>query len=72
MKPYKLLKVINVILLLVFFALITTVVLHEVIPWGIFIVIHPLLGLLLVLLVIIHLILNFSSIKSTYFKSKGN
>jgi hypothetical protein len=70
MNKQKALKIINVLLILDFLGLVSTAVLDDVIPRELFEKIHPSLGLTLVVLVIIHIILNFTWIKATYFKTK--
>ena len=70
MNKQKALKIINVLLILDFLGLVSTAVLDDVIPRELFEKIHPSFGLTLVVLVIIHIILNFTWIKTTYFKTK--
>jgi hypothetical protein len=70
MNKQKALKIINVLLILDFFGLVSTAVLDDVIPRELFEKIHPSFGFTLVVLVIIHIILNFTWIKTTYFKTK--
>ena len=70
MNKQKALKMINVLLILDFLGLVSTVVLNDVIPRELFFRLHPAFGITLVVLVIIHVILNFTWIKTTYFKTK--
>jgi cytochrome b561 len=70
MNKQKALKIINVLLILDFLGLVSTVVLSDAIPKELFFKIHPSFGIILIVLVIIHVILNFTWIKTTYFKTK--
>jgi hypothetical protein len=70
MNKQKVLKVVNILMAIDLIALVTTAMLDETLPPEVFARVHPLLGLILVTFVIIHLILNFSWIKSSYFAHK--
>lgn len=70
MNKQLILKVLNVFLLLDFLCLLVTVLLNETLPKEVFFKIHPIFGSLLLLLVVAHLILNWSWIKNSYIKRK--
>jgi hypothetical protein len=70
MNRQKVLKVLNVIMVLDFLGLVTTVLLNDTLPRSVFYRVHPLFGSVLLLLIVIHLILNWSWIKTAY-RKKG-
>lgn len=68
MNKQRLLKVINPLLAIVFISQAVTGLGHEHIRHEVFEKVHSIGGLLLVLLVAIHLILNWSWVRNTLFK----
>jgi len=75
MNRLKALKVVNLLLMVVFLSLATSGLLYWVglldIPYSTFRLIHPITGLTLVILVIIHLVLNYNWIKANYLKKRN-
>ncbi len=74
MNRVKALRITNVLLFLVFVGIaisgLTAFLFPGLIPYSTFRVAHPLTGVALVALVIIHLSLNFNWIKANYLKKK--
>lgn len=74
MNKLKALRIINLLLMIVFFFLASSGLLYWIgwldIPYSTFSLIHPITGLSLVILVILHLILNFNWIKANYLKKR--
>jgi hypothetical protein len=74
MNRLKALRIINLLLMIVFFFLASSGLLYWIgwldIPYSTFSLIHPITGLSLVILVIFHLILNFNWIKANYLKKR--
>ncbi|MBN2092918.1 DUF4405 domain-containing protein [candidate division KSB1 bacterium] len=70
MNKQKALKVVNVLLALMVIGILTSAVSHDFIDKAIFEKVHPLGGFTLIILIIIHLSLNWLWVKSTYFKTK--
>ncbi len=74
MNRLKALRIINLLLIVVFFFIATSGLLYWVgwlnIPYSTFRLVHPLTGLTLVVLVIFHLILNYNWIKANYLKKR--
>jgi len=70
MNRQKVLKVLNVVMLVDFLGLVTTVLLNDTLPRNVFYKIHPLFGSILLLLIIVHLVLNWNWIKTSY-RKKG-
>jgi uncharacterized membrane protein YraQ (UPF0718 family) len=70
MNKQKALKVVNILLALMVIGILTSAISHDFIDEEIFEKVHPLGGFTLIVLVVIHLILNWSWVKSTYFKVK--
>jgi hypothetical protein len=68
MNKQRTLRIINAILLVDLLALVTTVLLDDVLPRDIFYTVHPLLGFTLVILAISHIFLNWGWIKTNYLK----
>jgi hypothetical protein len=67
MNKQKWLKIVNVILPILVLWLLGTALLHDVLHEN-FEKVHPIAGLLLVVCVVIHLILNWSWVKTAYCK----
>jgi hypothetical protein len=67
MNKQKWLRIVNAIIFLLLLWMVITAILHDVIH-DIFEKIHPLGGLLLVIFIIIHLILNWGWIKAVYLR----
>ncbi len=72
MSKQKGLKIINIIMFFVIFGILISALSHDFIPEEIFENVHPVAGFTLVIFVILHLILNWSWVKSNYFKKKAN
>lgn len=72
MKKADLLKVVNPAVGVVFLAQALSGIFHSAIPWEVFHYGHGLFGYFLVVLVLIHIFLNWSWIKANYFKKKNN
>jgi len=70
MNKQKALKIVNILLALMVIGILTSAILHDYIDKEIFEKVHPLGGFTLIILIIIHLSLNWSWVKSTYFKAK--
>jgi hypothetical protein len=74
MNRVKALRVVNVLLFLVFLGIaisgLTAFLFPGLIPYSTFRLAHPLTGIALIALVIIHLVLNFNWIKANYLKKK--
>jgi hypothetical protein len=70
MNKQKALKIVNILLALMVVGIMTSAISHDFIDEAIFEKVHPLGGFILILLVVIHLILNWSWVKSVYFKVK--
>ena len=70
MKKAKLLKIINVTLFILILFIATTAILHEVIPYEIYVKIHAIPGFLFVILSLVHLYLNWNWVKVTFLKKK--
>ena len=70
-KP-KLLKSINITLASFVLLLIITVFLHDFIDYTIFSKLHPIIGMLFILCVIIHVILNWNWVKNSLFNKGKN
>lgn len=74
MNKQQWLKIVNILLALAFLMAATGGVVRffapAVIPYETFRLIHPLFGLMMVILAIIHISLNFTWIKSTYLHKK--
>ncbi len=69
MDKRKGLKLANFIMTVVFFLLIVSALLHEILPVGMFETVHPLLGFAFVILVVFHLVLNWSWVKNNILKT---
>jgi hypothetical protein len=72
MNKQKLLKPVNLMLMCTSLCLLVTVVLHDVIPPEVFDIIHPVFGFISMLLVICHVYLNWSWIKSNIITKETN
>jgi len=72
MNKQKLLKPVNVMLMCALLCLLLTAVLNDVIPPEVFEIIHPVFGFIFMLLVICHVYLNWSWIKSNIITKKTN
>ena len=70
MKKNTLLKIINPILAIVFIYQISTGLMHEIIPKNRFETIHGTGGIVLLICVIIHLILNWNWVKVNFLKKR--
>jgi hypothetical protein len=70
MKKQNALKVINVLLLILILCVVTSAILHDFIPYVVYMAVHALPGMFFVILAIIHIILNWSWVKSNYFKKQ--
>lgn len=72
MKKNQLLKIVNVLIGLDFLLIVTAAILHDIfIPMGIYETIHVIPGFVFAGLIMIHVFLNRSWIKSQYFKKKN-
>jgi predicted ferric reductase len=74
MSKLKALRILNLLLIIVFLFIGSSGILYWLgwldIPYSTFRLVHPLTGLLLVILVILHLILNYNWIKANYLKKR--
>ncbi len=74
MDKRRLLPIVNALLALAFLMTATGGLIRyfapDAIPYGVFRLIHPLFGITLVLLVVVHIALNANWIKMTYFKKR--
>jgi hypothetical protein len=74
MNRLKALRIVNLLLIIVFFSIASSGLLYWAgwlnIPYSTFRVVHPFTGLTLVILVIIHLVLNYNWIKANYLKKR--
>jgi hypothetical protein len=68
MNRQTVLKFLNVFLLLDFLCLVATVLLNETLPRNVFYRVHPIFGSVLIILVVLHLILNWNWVRSSYIK----
>ncbi|MCI1209806.1 MAG: hypothetical protein LKF96_10225 [Treponema sp.] len=68
MQKKNFLKPVNSIMAIDFICLVLTALLHEVIPYDLYSILHPVLGYIFVVLVIFHVFLNWSWIKANLFK----
>ncbi|MCX5868333.1 MAG: hypothetical protein NT009_12820 [Proteobacteria bacterium] len=71
MKKLKALKIINLLLLIVFFIQASTGMGHNFIDGEWFAVIHRTGGILLLIFAVSHLILNWGWVKANFLKAKG-
>ncbi len=74
MNRIKALRILNILLFIVFVFLGSSGILYWLgwldIPYAIFSLVHPLTGTILVILVILHLILNYNWIRANYLKKR--
>lgn len=74
MSRVKMLRIVNLLLALVFigvaFGGLTRMFFEDLIPYSTFRQIHPISGLIFVILVFAHIYLNFNWIKANYLKKK--
>lgn len=67
----QILRILNPVIAVDFFCLVCTALLHGVIPYEIYGILHPVLGYILTAGIVCHLILNWSWIKSNYLSKKS-
>jgi predicted ferric reductase len=74
MNKLKTLRIVNFLLIIVFFSIASSGLLYWArwlnIPYATFKIVHPITGLTLVVLVLIHLVLNYNWIKANYLKKR--
>lgn len=74
MNRIKALRILNILLFIVFVFLGSSGILYWLgwldIPYATFSLVHPLTGTILVILVILHLILNYNWIRANYLKKR--
>lgn len=68
MTKQNLLKIVNSIMALMFIGLVTTALLDDVIPYDIYVKVHPVFGYIFTGCVICHVILNWAWIKANIVK----
>ncbi len=71
MKKAQTLKILNPIIAVLFVSQAVTAIAHESIPYEVYKVVHGAGGFLFVLLVALHITLNWSWVKATFLKKKG-
>jgi len=70
MNKFQALKIVNPLVAMVFMVLAGSGIFHEFIPYEIYRIIHPSAGYLFVILIAVHLYLNWGWIKTTIFKRR--